>query len=136
MQTGSRFLSTTSISNRNVDWTNSITGNLISQLSIRPCLQGGIWGTALDFIEAHAYGEMCVDVFAKTTLKHESNGFDASPDTSSSMSRATVKLDEILPSTFKTCEVSASTKHDTRLSSKLTSMNPFWRLICCRGELG
>jgi hypothetical protein len=58
---------------------------------------------------------MCVDVFAKTTLKHESDGFDASPDITSSMSQAVVKLDEILPSTFKTCEVSASTKHDTRL---------------------
>jgi len=123
MDTGSRFLSTASTSNKNVNWLNSINGDLTSQLSIRPCLQGGIWGTA-GFAEAHGYGEICADVFAKTTLNHKSAGFEVSPESGSSISQALVKLNELLPSTFKTCDVSASAKHDTRLLVEVGMNDP------------
>jgi hypothetical protein len=112
---GSKFLSSASISNQNVGWENSINGQMSAKLSIRPCLQGGLWGGAGDFAAAHAYGEICADVFAKTILSHESQGYEVSPDAQSDISKALVKLDELLPTVFTSCEVSATSKHDTRL---------------------
>ena len=114
-ETGSKFLSSSSISNENVDWKNSINGELSTKISIQPCLQGGIWGNAADYISAHAYAQICGDVFGRTTLSHQSSGYKASPAADSDMSKALVKFNDILPSTFSTCEVSSTSKHDTRL---------------------
>ena len=114
-ETGSKFLSSASISNENVDWENSINGELSTKISIQPCLQGGIWGNAADYVSAHAYAQICGDVFGRTTLSHQSSGYETSPAADSDMSKALVKFNDILPSTFSTCEVSSTSKHDTRL---------------------
>mmetsp|Transcript_4429 Transcript_4429/g.18322 ORF Transcript_4429/g.18322 Transcript_4429/m.18322 type:complete len:350 (+) Transcript_4429:364-1413(+) len=113
MDTGIRFLSDSEIGNENVGWENSIIGELSSRLTVRPCLQAGVWAQASSFADAHAYGEICAGVFAETTLKHDSNGYETPLGAQSNMSKALVKLDEILPSVFKSCD--ASSKHDTRL---------------------
>ena len=113
VDSGIKFLSTSDIGNENVGWENSIIGELSSKLTIRPCLQAGVWAKASTFANAHAYGEVCAGIFAETTLKHESNGYATPLAAESNMSKALVKLDEILPSTFTSCD--ASSKHDTRL---------------------
>ena len=113
MDTGINFLSTSDISNENVGWENSIIGELSSRLTVRPCLQAGVWAKASSFANAHAYGEICAGVFAETTLKHDSRGYETPLGPESNMSKALVKLDEVFPSTFKSCD--ASSKHDTRL---------------------
>jgi hypothetical protein len=113
VDTGINFLSTSDISNENVGWENSIIGELSSRLTVRPCLQAGVWAKASSFANAHAYGEICAGVFAETTLKYDSRGYETPLGAESNMSKALVKLDEILPSTFKSCD--ASSKHDTRL---------------------
>jgi hypothetical protein len=118
LETGTRFLGSADIKNKNIDWKNSINGQLGSKLAILPCLQAGIWGQAGKFADAHAYGEICAEIFAQTTLSHKSVGYETSPESDSDMTNALVKLDETLPSVFKTCDVSTS-KHDTRLLVKV-----------------
>ena len=113
VDTGINFLSTSDIGNENVGWENSIIGELSSRLTVRPCLQAGVWAQASTLANAHAYGEICAGVFAETTLKYDSRGYETPLGAESNISKALVKLDEILPSTFKSCD--ASSKHDTRL---------------------
>ena len=98
MDTGINFLSTSDISNENVGWENSIIGELSSRLTVRPCLQAGVWAKASSFANAHAYGEICAGVFAETTLKHDSRGYETPLGPESNMS-ALVKLNEVFPST-------------------------------------
>jgi len=122
-ESGSRFIGASSISNENVNWENSIEGALAAKLSVRPCIQGGIWGSALSLADAHAYGEICADVFAKMTLSHNSQGYETSPASDSPMTTALVHLDDVFPSVFETCDV-ASTAHDTRLLVEVGVGNP------------
>merc|ERR1712100_572259 len=90
MDTGINFLSTSDISNENVGWENSIIGELSSRLTVRPCLQAGVWAKASSFANAHAYGEICAGVFAETTLKHDSRGYETPLGPESNMSKALV----------------------------------------------
>lgn len=119
---GSRFLGASLISNERITWSNSINGALSAKVGVRPCIQGGIWG-GTGFADAHAYAEICADVFTQSTLSHASGGFDSSPGSDSDISRAAVHLDELLPNTFKTCDVSIA-PHDTRLLVTVGVGNP------------
>ena len=65
VDSGIKFLSTSDIGNENVGWENSIIGELSSKLTIRPCLQAGVWAKASTFANAHAYGEVCAGNFQR-----------------------------------------------------------------------
>ena len=120
---GASFLNNAGVNNENPTWKNSINGAMTAKLAIRPCLQAGIWGNAGSVAQAHAYAEGCADVFALAKLSHTAAGFSTSP-TDTGFSTALVKLDEALPDLFKSCEVTTTSKHDTRLLVDVGIGNP------------
>jgi hypothetical protein len=120
---GASFLNEASVKNENPIWKNSINGQMVAKLAVRPCLQAGIWGSAGSVAKAHAYAEGCADVFARTNLTHSAAGYSTSP-ADTGFSTALVKLDEALPDVFKSCDVSSTSKHDTRLLVNVGIGNP------------